>query len=100
MKVVYDIDAPEEDNTYLRSMEEALAAASTVFVPGRFAVEFLPFLKHAPAWFPGSGKQRVFRECKRQHVEIKNSTYAHVKGVVVSVRRSAENRNPIHLTLR
>ena len=83
MKVLYDIDAPSADDPYLRTMHAALAASSAAFVPGRFAVEFLPVLKYAPAWFPGSGQQRVFRECRQLHKRIRTDTYEHTKRVVV-----------------
>ncbi|KAI0659814.1 cytochrome P450 [Cubamyces menziesii] len=43
----------------LSQLESALAEA---FQPGAFLVEFIPWLRHVPQWFPGAGwKQKVLR---------------------------------------
>ena len=83
LKIAYDIDATGENDEYVRSLEEALATVSVALVPGKFAVEILPFLRHMPAWFPGSGKQKIFTECRRLFRILEDTTYAHVKDNIV-----------------
>ena len=78
------MDVTDESDGYVRLLEDALAATTTALVPGKFAVELLPFLRYMPAWFPGSGKQRVFTECKTLFRTLEDTAYAHVKNTIVS----------------
>ena len=84
MKIVYDINVAGEDDVYVHMSEEAIAASSTALVPGRFALEVVPWLRYAPRWFPGSGKQKVFAECQGLFKALEDKAYAHVKCAVVS----------------
>ena len=77
------MDVTDESDGYVRLLEDALAAATTALVPGKFAVEVLPLLCYMPAWFPGSGKQRVFTECKTLFRVLEDTAYAHVKDAIV-----------------
>ncbi|TFK78807.1 CyP450 monooxygenase [Polyporus arcularius HHB13444] len=54
VKAVYGV--AEQDDQYVAMMEKVLEVAE-VFVPGRYLVEFMPFLRHIPAWVPGAGFQ-------------------------------------------
>ena len=41
-------------------MMEMDLEAGDAFVPGRYWVEFFPFLRFVPAWVPGAGFQKDF----------------------------------------
>ncbi|KAI0741843.1 cytochrome P450 [Daedaleopsis nitida] len=56
VKLAYGIDVAEKDDENLANMERVLEGLQAV-TPGRFLVQFLPFLKHAPHWLPIIGKQ-------------------------------------------
>ena len=84
LRIAYSMDVTDESDGYVRLLEDALAATTTALVPGKFAVELLPFLRYMPAWFPGSGKQRVFTECKTLFRTLEDTAYAHVKDTIVS----------------
>ena len=49
LKILYDIDVEDEDDVYVEISEQALAGAVEGLVPGKFLVEFLPFLRHVPS---------------------------------------------------
>ena len=84
MKIVYDIDVADEKDKHIEMMEKAVSAGSAALVPGKWLVELLPFLRHAPAWFPGSGTQPFFQECRRLFHTLENVPYQHTKSAVVS----------------
>ncbi|RDX53565.1 cytochrome P450 [Lentinus brumalis] len=56
VKVVYGLELVETDPEAARieKMLEGLQALT----PGKYLVEFLPFLQHVPGWVPGTGFQR------------------------------------------
>ncbi|KAI0763639.1 cytochrome P450 [Trametes elegans] len=78
LKIVYDIDVKSADDDHLRVSTEALEAL-TLCTPGHFAVEFLPFLRHFPAWVPGAGFQKLFARCKAASVRLKRELFLEVK---------------------
>lgn len=84
LKIAYNIDVADENDVYIRLSEDALAAAAVALIPGKFVVEALPFLRHMPAWFPGSGKQKVFTKCQELFRTLEDTAYAHVKDAIVS----------------
>ncbi|KAJ8474863.1 hypothetical protein ONZ51_g6940 [Trametes cubensis] len=57
--VVHGVHMEDEQALYYsRVLTEAEVGFSEVFRPGSFFVEFLPWLRHVPAWFPGTGWQK------------------------------------------
>ena len=58
VQVVYGV-AEQDDPEYVAVMEKVLDVREA-FTPGRYLVEFMPFLRHVPAWVPGAGFQNDF----------------------------------------
>ncbi|KAI0656915.1 O-methylsterigmatocystin oxidoreductase [Cubamyces menziesii] len=58
MDAVYGIKVLDNDDPYLKMAEKDTEIFSEIFMPGRYLVELLPFLKHVPAWFPGAKFKR------------------------------------------
>ncbi|KAI0331347.1 cytochrome P450 [Cubamyces sp. BRFM 1775] len=57
--VVHGVQMEDEQALcYSRVLTEAEVGFSEVFRPGSFFVEFLPWLRHVPAWFPFTGWQK------------------------------------------
>ncbi|OCH88068.1 cytochrome P450 [Obba rivulosa] len=50
-------------------------AAAEVFIPGKYLIEFLPFLRHIPAWFPGAEFQRKAAKWKTQFTTMKDAPF-------------------------
>ncbi len=82
--MVYDIDAADEDDRYIAALEAALEGPIQSLVPGTFLVDFLPFLRYIPTWFPGATSQRLFAKWQAAAETLKNLPYDHVEAVVVS----------------
>lgn len=58
MSVVYGITIAEHDDPYVSLAEKATDVFGKITIPGQYAVESMPFLKHIPSWFPGAGFKR------------------------------------------
>ncbi|KAI0651132.1 O-methylsterigmatocystin oxidoreductase [Trametes meyenii] len=72
---------PSEDVTYhyvdiLNQSEEGIAE---IFTPGAFMVEFLPWLRRVPAWFPGAGWKRRLPGWQAEADAIREEPYEAAK---------------------
>ncbi|KAI1792486.1 cytochrome P450 [Ganoderma leucocontextum] len=79
LKLVYDIDVEDENDVFVKISEEALKGAVEGLVPGKFLVEFLPFLRHVPPWFPGATSQRLWAKWMAAGDRLKNVPFEHTK---------------------
>ena len=50
---MYGIEIKDPSDTLLHNAEKAMEGFSETIVPGKYAIDFLPFLKYFPAWTPG-----------------------------------------------
>ncbi|KAI0767394.1 cytochrome P450 [Fomes fomentarius] len=80
LKILYDIDVVNEDDHFIQKVEKAMEGASASSVPGAFMVEFLPFLRHVPAFVPRAGFQRRFAEWRAAASDLKNAPVAYERG--------------------
>ncbi|KAF7346449.1 O-methylsterigmatocystin oxidoreductase [Mycena sanguinolenta] len=78
MEMVYGYDKPLPDRlVYLP--QEAVRRFSESVLPGAFAVNTFPFLRHVPAWFPGAGFHTFARDTRRLLNEMKDEPFQYVK---------------------
>ena len=84
MNVSYGIHVVDENDEFVAVAERAVRAESDALVPGRFLVEFLPFLRHYPVWLPGGGSQRLFEKWRKENEDLKNLPFAYVTENMVS----------------
>lgn len=73
--VVYGIDVKDESDTYLRVAEDSLESLAEALILGKYWVDFLPFLKSIPAWFPGAEFQKVVQRFKPSVLAVKEAPY-------------------------
>ncbi|KAI0763626.1 cytochrome P450 [Trametes elegans] len=83
LKVLYDIDVTSEDDHHVQIVDDSLEAAALA-IPGSFAVEAFPFLRHVPAWFPGANSQRLFLRSKQASLYLKHKPFDDVQQSVAS----------------
>lgn len=76
LKVGYDIDVKNPDHPYITNAETALGPILTSSSPGKFIVDFLPFLKHIPAWMPGAGFKRQAQEWSKIILAMRDLPFA------------------------
>ncbi|KAI0651028.1 cytochrome P450 [Trametes meyenii] len=84
--VAYGIDVQPKNDPYIATAETALHAMSMAGNAGAYLVDYIPFLKHIPSWFPGA-------TFKRQAAEWRKATTAMVEVPFKAVRNAmAEGR--------
>ena len=81
LKIVYDYTIePDSKDPLVEVVDEALTQFSAAVVPGRWAVDMIPFLNHLPEWLPGSGYKATARQWKQTLMEVVNVPYTFAKG--------------------
>ena len=89
MKIGYGISVQESDDPYISIAEVVLSGGAEPGVPGAFLVDFLPFLKHVPSWFPGAGFQKKALVRWREAMStMANKPFCHVKEQLVQIHSS------------
>ena len=81
--MVYGIDVKDENDIYVQMSEEALVGSTQGLVPGKFLVEFLPFLRHIPPWFPGAASQRLWAKWMAAGDRLLNAPFEHTRAKLV-----------------
>ncbi|RPD62686.1 CyP450 monooxygenase [Lentinus tigrinus ALCF2SS1-7] len=83
LKVVYGIDIAERGDKLIEIIEVAMEGVAEGLTPGAFLVEYFPFLRHVPAWFPGAGFQtrlKKWRDASHAMVDLPFAqAKAHIK---------------------
>ncbi|TBU36865.1 cytochrome P450 [Dichomitus squalens] len=75
MKIGYDIAVQSKDDAYLKIAKDAHEGRAEGMVPGRFLVDFLPFLRHIPPFFPFAASQRLWVKWKAAGDRLKNTPF-------------------------
>ncbi|TFK85639.1 CyP450 monooxygenase [Polyporus arcularius HHB13444] len=71
MRLTYGIEVDEPGNeSYLATVEEALAIFSAATVPGKYLVETFLVLRHVPTWFPFARFKREARAWRDVPMEV------------------------------
>jgi len=55
MKSVYGMEIKDDNDPFYEIAEVSMLSLSIAGIFGTFYVDFIPFLKHLPRWFPGAG---------------------------------------------
>lgn len=85
LKVVYGIGLREDHSDYAATFNVSSEGVARGLVPGKYIVEFLPFLKNVPAWVPGFAFQADFKRWRAAIDEVMNVPFTHTKEAIVSV---------------
>ncbi|KAI9465876.1 cytochrome P450 [Lactarius psammicola] len=79
MKRVYGHTVVDNNDPYVRLVEEASRSTSEAAVPGAFLVDLFPSLKHVPEWMPGAGFKKKAKEWRKLSEAMINVPYNMVK---------------------
>ena len=86
VKVVYGFDVGKDpDGQWYLSLMEKANEGALAFTPGKYLVQFLPFLRHIPEWMPGAGFQKQAREGRMLQQEFRERPYIEAVKNLVSV---------------
>ncbi|KAF7348412.1 Cytochrome P450 [Mycena sanguinolenta] len=83
MATTYGYDIEPRHDRFVSLAEEAGKRFGQSFLPGAFAVNTFPFLRHFPSWFPGCGFHRFARETARIVHEMNNAPFDFVRQKMV-----------------
>lgn len=72
MKAAYGYQVEGNDDYVVRIIEEAFEQLADISTPGRFLVDFFPFLRFLPSWFPLAGFKRYAEAAKRKLSRLEN----------------------------
>ncbi|KAF9000229.1 cytochrome P450 [Cyathus striatus] len=84
VRLVYGYQVEKEDDPYIMLVSNALNLIGSIAIPGKYLVEFLPYLRFVPAWFPGAGFKRIAREVGRKASQIENAPFQWAKSQIKS----------------
>ncbi|KAJ7366634.1 cytochrome P450 [Mycena albidolilacea] len=79
MATIYGYDIKPEHDQFVHLADEGVKRFSEVVLPGGFAVNTFPFLRHLPPWFPGCGFHRYAQDTSLLLDEMKNAPFDFVR---------------------
>nr|BAL05096.1 cytochrome P450 [Phanerodontia chrysosporium] len=103
LKIAYGYEGITEDERIIQGGVKAMEVFSATAVPGVWAVDTFPFLRHLPSWAPFSSFKVFAERCKRITDEALNTPFYEVKqrlengtadGSFTSVMLSTEKLDP------
>ncbi|KAI0739567.1 cytochrome P450 98A3 [Daedaleopsis nitida] len=59
LHVTYGIDLHKPNDGYFHMVERLNEVGEEISVPGRYAVEAFPWMRHIPSWLPGAGFKKL-----------------------------------------
>ncbi|KAH8986095.1 cytochrome P450 [Lactarius akahatsu] len=83
LRITYGYRPTTEDDSLVRVADEATNQLNVLLSPGLFAVDFLPFLRYIPEWFPGGGFHKIAREWRHTLFDMTDKSYEFAKGTAV-----------------
>ena len=84
MSATYGYDVALKDDPYVDLAEESVSRLADALIPGKYAVNSVPILRHYPDWLPGSGFKRVARTVKEMNTKITNGPLEALERAMVS----------------
>ncbi|KZT69389.1 cytochrome P450 [Daedalea quercina L-15889] len=82
LQYIYGHKVVSDDDEYLHIIETVLEETMNSSAPGAAPVDFLPFLKHTPTWFPGADFKRRALRVKSMLREAAQRTFALAAGKI------------------
>ncbi|OBZ67581.1 O-methylsterigmatocystin oxidoreductase [Grifola frondosa] len=70
LKAVHGIEVADSDDKYVSLLKQAAQGPAKAFVPGAFWVEYMPILRHIPAWVPGAGFQKKIAKWRADSIAL------------------------------
>lgn len=83
-RIVYGITIKEENDEHIALAEQALQVTAEGLRPGRFLVQYLPFLRHVPSWMPGTSWQQQFKQWRDASARLQEEPFEHAQRAMVS----------------
>lgn len=85
MKVLFNNEDEEDIEEHACMVEVAQEAVSQGLVPGKFLVQYLPFLRHIPGLFLGTALSNKCEEWRNATSFLKGALFKNTKEAMVSM---------------
>ncbi|KAF9261942.1 cytochrome P450 [Marasmius fiardii PR-910] len=83
LEVVYGYHIQDVDDPYVQLADKAMESSREAGIPGSFLVDYIPLLKHIPAWFPGASFKSKAEMWARDAEQLKNDPWMVMKQSMV-----------------
>lgn len=84
VEVSYGKTLSGPDDKYVLVSQKFMKAFDASSVPGRYWVEYFPFLRHVPSWVPGTGAKQLQRQYGQCTERLRTDAYDEVRKSLVS----------------
>ena len=84
-KILYDVEDDQDIQEFMTMVERAQEGVAVGLLPGRHLVEFFPFLRHVPEWFPKSGLKTLSRKWIAAAMHLKIAPFVKFKETLASL---------------
>ncbi|KAJ1306124.1 hypothetical protein OPQ81_010835 [Rhizoctonia solani] len=81
---VYGYTVEDTHDPIVRDNATIVENFSIAGIPGNFMVNFIPWLKYVPEWFPGAQWKRTINEWRKLKVRVENGPYDWAKAQIAS----------------
>ena len=83
VEITYGRKLTSMDDDWVISAQKAMEGFSLAMVQGEYWVQYLPFLRHLPDWFPGTSFRKLVKEYLPHTYNMRDKPYAKIKAAVV-----------------
>lgn len=85
LSLVYGLPIKRVNDPWIALAEQGMHWVTTTTVPGKYAVDVMPFLKYLPEWFPGAAFQKEAKEGREVMREFFSRPFEAAKRAIVSI---------------
>ncbi|KAK7688870.1 hypothetical protein QCA50_007560 [Cerrena zonata] len=79
MDIIYGIQITDVTNKHVQEAEAWGQSINQALEPGRFWVDFMPFLKYVPQWFPGAHFKRLVADWRQSMHNSRDGPFSEAK---------------------
>ena len=84
LEALYGFEVTGPDDVHIEMNERALESILESSIPGKYWVDFLPFLKYVPEWMPGASFKRKCAVWREQAIAIRDIPFKAAQDALVS----------------
>ena len=83
--MAYGIDVKDENDEVLTGIDAGLQGTRELVVAGGFLVDYFPFLRHLPSFFPGCGFHKLFAKWREDNKLLREMPFLRYKEAIVGL---------------
>lgn len=84
LKVAYGYPMGGYEDEFVKIIDDGFAAFGTLNAPGRFFIEYFPWLRFVPSWFPGAEFKRYALKMRGELAQVDRKPFDWAKKAIAS----------------